>query len=84
MNPKQDLAGGPRESTSSPNIIVGTNEETVPAGTAIMELYVCPICELEGIFRSHDKVQAHLSGFHNLPLDKQIAYGVLPQKKKLF
>ena len=50
----------------------------------LMELYVCPICELEGIFRSHDKVQAHLSGFHNLPLEKQIAYGVLPQKKKLF
>ena len=51
--------------------------------SVFMELYICPICEVEGIFRSHSKVQAHLSGFHNLPLDKQIAYGVLPQKKKL-
>ena len=75
-----------RETQSTPmrnEIEVIDTKKIKKEESVFMELYICPICEVEGIFRSHDKVQTHLSGFHNLPLDKQIAYGVLPQKKKL-
>ena len=48
------------------------------------QIFVCPICGLEGIYRSLQKAHQHISEFHQLPLEKQIALGVFPQERTLF
>ena len=48
------------------------------------QIFVCPICGSEGIYRSLHKAHQHISEFHQLPLEKQIALGVIPQERTLF
>ena len=42
------------------------------------QIFVCPVCKSEGIFRSSHKAQQHISEFHQLP------FGVVPQIRTLF
>ena len=44
----------------------------------IDQIFVCPICKSEGIFRSLQKAQQHISEFHQIP------FGVVPQIRTLF
>ena len=44
----------------------------------IDQIFVCPICKSEGIFRNSYKAQQHISEFH------QIQFGIVPQIRTLF
>ena len=62
----------------------GTNIKREKQSSTTSQIFVCPICELEGIYRNLDKAHQHITEFHQLPLEKQIALGVVPQARTLF
>ena len=70
----------PPTSFNENNIIQKDTANTIKSERHSLDnqVFVCPVCKSEGIFRSLQKAQLHISEFHQLP------FGVVPQIRTLF